>query len=669
MRAVTYGPFPVGKMPDHAREFREIARAGFSSIRMFSLPERGLLDAAWEAGLLVFAGIDWRFHEDFLSKPGIVSGAIVRLGDWLARHSGHEALAGVYVGNEIPPDLVRWMGPGKVREVIEELIAQGKRSAPELLFAYANFPSTEYLEPANSDFTAFNIYLEERGRLGEYLRRLHNIAGDRPLVVSEFGMDSGRNSLERQAEVLKWGMESALAEECAGFTVFAWSDLWENDGREVMDWDFGLKTRDGLAKPAMEVCRKFRTKGLGQPAHSFSVIVCTRNGAAGIRRCLDGISKLRPGAEEVIVVDDGSEDGTSEIVRKRFPEVKLLRLPPSGLSAARNAGAALASGEILAFTDDDCVPDFEWLGRLDRAFIEEGVGAAGGPNLAPGPGSRAEAVVAAAPGAPSHVLVNDTRAEHLPGCNLAVRAVAFRKVGGFDADFHTAGDDVDFCWRLDQAGYGLAFVPGAFVWHSRRPSLRAFLKQQVGYGKAERMLAEKYPGKFSRNGEARWHGFVYGGGAVRAGADPVIYHGSMGSAGYQSLVNRMLPLRPIASGFQNARSEFDLGMLGILQPIVRCLAKGRMPGMSLTTKKRGEGDAPMEIRIESAEGETRLDHIGRFLAAGWEAGGATDGYDLEMDGSRILMATEQRGGGMTANLFRIWGDAGAALDLIRRHES
>jgi hypothetical protein len=92
------------------------------------------------------------------------------------------------------------MDPLKVRKALEGLISLGKELAPDLLFAYASYPSTEYLEPENADFTAFNVYLEDEGAFRSYVKRLHHIAGDRPLVISEFGLDSRRNGLERQAE-------------------------------------------------------------------------------------------------------------------------------------------------------------------------------------------------------------------------------------------------------------------------------------------------------------------------------------------------------------------------------------------------------------------------------------------------------------------------------------
>ncbi len=544
MRAITYGPFPEDKQPDPAVEFRKIRNAGFDTIRLFTLPDRELLDAAREAEIQVFAGLDWWQFGDFFANPGILSAARIRLASWLSENGAHPALSGVYVGNEISADLVRWMGAVRVREALEDLIDLGRSVTPHILFAYANFPSTEYLEPANADFSAFNIYLENPEPYAAYLRRLQNIAGDRPLVISEFGLDSSRNSPETQAETLRWGMEISHREQTAGFTVYAWSDLWQNGGREILDWDFGITDRTGEPKPAFHTCRQFAEPELSAPRHRFSVIVCTRNGKSRIGSCLRALSEMSGGPYELMVIDDGSTDGTGDFVAKNFPDVCLCSIPPSGLSAARNKGAELASGEILAFTDDDCEPDKEWIARLDQAFRDPDTAAAGGPNLPPRPENPTEAVVCSAPGAPSHVLLDDTTAEHIPGCNLSVRKRVFDAIGGFDPAFRTAGDDVDFCWRLSDHRFRIAFVPGAFVWHWRRPSLRAFLAQQKGYGKAEKILIGKHPERFTEAGEARWKGFVYGGGAVRITEESVIYHGAMGRAGYQRVANRMLPLRP-----------------------------------------------------------------------------------------------------------------------------
>jgi hypothetical protein len=369
---------------------------------------------------------------------------------------------------------------------------------------------------------------------------------------------------------------------------------------------------------------------------------------------LHALGELRGGPFETIVVDDGSRDGTAEFVASGFPWVKLLRLAPSGLSAARNAGAAVAGGAFLAFTDDDCAPDREWLLRLGRVLADGRFAAAGGPNLPPPAQNWREAVVAAAPGAPSHVLLDDVEAEHLPGCNLAVSKAAFDAVGGFDPRFHTAGDDVDFCWRLRDAGYRLGFSPGAFVWHWRRPTLRGYLLQQHGYGTAERLLMRKFPQRFSVRGGAIWQGFVYGGGPVAVTEDSVIDHGPMGTAGYQTLLNRSLPLRGLAAGHDHWRARAALAVLKLLAPMLRGWARCRMLQWP-APRPGGMHEVSAPHHDYEISGVSREEVLGCLLAAGWIPGGATDCWDMECAGIRLLVATELGEHGEKNTLLRAWG--------------
>ncbi len=666
LRTVTYGPFPPDREIRHDVEFAHVKSANFNSIRLFSLPDTRILDAAAENGLLVFAGLDWQQYQDFISHPKYVSSAIIQLSEWLKKHADHPALAAIYVGNEIPPDLVRWMGPENVKATLENLIEIGRGIAPHLLFAYANYPSTEYLELDQADFTAFNIYLEQPDPFGSYLKRLQNISGDRPLVVSEFGLDSIRNSPETQAHAFSWAMETAHALETAGFTAYAWSDLWFNAGIEITDWNFGLTDRNGNPKPAFHACRDFKPAVITKTQHSFSIIVCTRNGAHRIVSCLQAIANLTGGPYETIVVNDGSTDSTADLVRRKFPQFKLINLPPSGLSYARNIGAAVASGEILAYTDDDCLPDAEWIVRLDRAFVNPGIAAAGGPNLPPRAGSMEEAIVNAAPGAPSHVLIDDSRAEHLPGCNIAVRRKIFNEIGGFNPVFHTAGDDVDFCWRLRDANHELGFVPGAFVWHHRRTTLCGFFKQQIGYGRAERILIRLHPERFSKQGEALWNGFVYSGGPIRISEESVIYHGPMGQAGYQSITRHMLPLRVIDPHYRSAMAECLLNIISFLHPVIRRWFRNRV----LKFPKRFP-TAPADLdfseyQFPSSSAQHRDAILQHLLSLGWEPAGESDDWDVEKSQTRILIATEKLDHQHLNQLVRIWGNPRSTInDIIR----
>lgn len=662
LRAVTYGPFPGGWPENFDPDFRRIAEAGFNAIRLFEMPGRELLDAAQSHGLRVFGGLMWAQNMDFLSESWPLTDARLALSSALRETAAHPALAGVYVGNEIPADLVRWMGPVRVRRAIEELIDEGRSLAPRMLFAYASYPSTEYLEPENADFTAFNIYLEDAGAFRSYLKRLHHIAGDRPLVVSEFGLDSRRNGLKAQACLLESALRVSAEEETAGFTVYSWSDRWWNNDAEVLDWDFGLRDRDGLVKPALAALAALRVPIL-ETRCRFSVIVCTRNGRERIGGCLEAILRMDHPGFETIVVDDGSDDGTAEFVAGRFPAVRLLRLDPCGLSAARNAGAEAAGGEILAYTDDDCEPDREWLARLERVFADGRYAAAGGPNLPPHPRNWHEAVVCAAPGAPSHVMLDDEEAEHLPGCNLAVTRAAFDAVGGFDPRFRTAGDDVDFCWRLRDAGFRLGFAPGAFVWHWRRPSIRAFLWQQIGYGRAEKLLLEKHPGRFTKRGGAKWNGFVYGGGPVRVDEGSIIYHGPMGEAGYQSIGNRMLPLRGIARRFDHWKSRASLRLVRFLMPHLRAWFRNHVLWLPLEWSRAAEAPpADAEFVLPLVSREVILQE---WTERRWKPGGPHDAWDLALGETRVLLATEHGSKGEKHTLVRVWGHSSVILATSR----
>src|SRR5207249_3055282 len=204
----------------------------------------------------------------------------------------------------------------------------------------------------------------------------------------------------------------------------------------------------------------------------------------------------------VIIVDDGSTDATAAIAGScGHHGFRLIRTVNCGLSSARNTGMEAATGEIVAYIDDDAYPDPHWLKFLATTFMSTDHAAVGGPNIPPsGDGAIADCV-ANAPGGPIHVLLSDREAEHIPGCNMAFRKAALQAIGGFDPQFRVAGDDVDVCWRIRKAGWKLGFSPAAVVWHHRRDSVRAFWKQQKGYGRAEALLAAKGPEKYN----CAWH--------------------------------------------------------------------------------------------------------------------------------------------------------------------
>ena len=540
LRGISYGPFAPNSrgepFPEDDRmtaDLGHIASLGFNTARLYELPSHSVLRTAEALGLRLIVGIPWMEHVDFLSDRALRRQIKARVAEAARRLGGHECIAAFLVGNEIEKTLVRWMGPERVRGFVESLIATARRHAPHTLISYATYPSTEYLVPRNADFLAVNVYLESPAAFTRCLARLQNLAGNKPLVISEFGLDVAAHGAEKQAEVMRWHHDCLLREGCAGGVWFAYTDEWHRGGRAVVGWQFGIVDHRREERPACGAMRAlpFELRP-PEPPPRISVIVCTRNGAATLRACLGSLVELQYPDFEILVIDDGSTDATAEIAQS-FATVRHHRQEHAGLSVARNEGARLAAGPILAYTDDDCLAHPHWLLHLSRAFTDGAVVAAGGPNIPPPPRNRIERVVAAAPGAPAHVLLTDTEAEHLPGCNLAIRKDALERIGGFQPEFVAAGDDVDVCWRLREQGV-LCFVPGAMVWHHRRFTVRAYLCQQRGYGHAEALLMKAHPERFGPLGGARWRGGIYG---DRLPADhPVegsIFHGPFGLGAFQ----------------------------------------------------------------------------------------------------------------------------------------
>src|SRR6266540_3752802 len=503
VKGVTYGPFGAdgkeyGPPQTVAADLDRIAAAGFNAVRTYTVPPRSLLDAAAERGVRVMVGLPWEQHVAFLDERRRARDIEARVRAGVRACAGHPAVMSYAVGNEIPAPIVRWYGRRPVERFLARLADATRDEDGEALVTYVNYPSTEYLELPFLDLVCFNVFLESPEPLRAYLPRLHNLAGDRPLVLGEIGLDSRRNGTDRQASLLAREVRAAFGTGCAGAFVFSWSDAWHRGAVPVRDWDFGLVRRDGSAKPALAAVSGAMAEAPFPPGVRWpriSVVVCSLNGSRTIRDCMDALRRLDYPNFEVVVVNDGSTDETARIARTYgFP---VITIGNAGLSHARNVGMRASTGEIVAYLDDDAYPDPDWLRHLALSFVGSRHAGVGGPNLAPpGDGAVAEAV-AHAPGGPTHVLVTDEEAEHIPGCNMAFRKAALEELGGFDPRFRVAGDDVDLCWRLRDRGWTIGYSPAAVVWHHRRNSIRAYWRQQRGYGRAEALLERKWPERYN----------------------------------------------------------------------------------------------------------------------------------------------------------------------------
>jgi glycosyltransferase involved in cell wall biosynthesis len=543
IKGVTYGTFrpdaqgtqyPAPEVVQH--DFVKMATVGINAVRVYTPPPIWLLDLAGQNHLYVIAGLPWEQHMDFLSESHRPSAIEHRVRAEVRDSANHPALLAYVVGNEIPSSIVRWHSRSRIERFIRSLYRAVKEEAPDTLATYVNYPTTEYLDLSFLDFLCFNVYLESKDKLDAYLAQLQNVAGDRPLIMAEVGLDSRRNGKQLQAEVLDWQIRSSFAAGCAGVFLFAWTDEWYRGGYDIEEWDFGLTTRDRRAKPALTAASlAFAEVPFPHETRwpKVSVVVCTHNGARTIRSCLEGLRELDYPSYEVIIVNDGSADETAEIAGL-FP-FRLITTENRGLSCARNTGMDAASGEIVAYIDDDARPDPQWLQYLAWTYLNSDYAAVGGPNIPPPEDGPVAECVANAPGGPVHVLLTHRDAEHIPGCNFSFRKDRLMSINGFDPRFRKAGDDVDICWRFLDRGWKIGFNPGAMVWHHRRSSFQAYFKQQANYGNAEALLRAKWPSKYNSFGGVTWTGRLYGKGLTRPLARSRIYHGYWNSAPFQRL--------------------------------------------------------------------------------------------------------------------------------------
>ena len=599
LKGVTYGPFRPNADGDFlptperaAQDFEMMRELGVNIIRIYHVPPKWFLDVCRDHGMRAIISIPWAEHVEFLNDRKIRKQIVKTIRDAVARNKGHEAIFAYLVGNEIPTTMVRWLGAKRVTYFVEHLINVARSVDPEPLYSYASYPPTEYLLPSNVDFYTFNVYLERRPDFERYLARLQNLAEDKPLIMGEFGMDTMRKGEDAQAEVLDWHFDCVVLGGAAGTIFFSWTDEWFTGGHEIDDWEFGLVTRDRTPKKSFHVLKE-KLNGKGAQTERVklnsyplvSIVVCSYNGGKTLGDCLESLDLLNYPNYEVILVDDGSKDGTQEIVKsfeaarvvrsaasgRKLPEFTNIVQKNMGLSYARNVGAYASKGEVIAYTDSDCMPDPDWLYYLVGTLLSGDYCGVGGPNISPPAVNWVQAAVAAAPGSPTHVLLTDVVAEHIPGCNMAFHRWAFMSVGGFDTEYRKAGDDVDFCWRLQTNGGVIAFSPSAIVWHYRRFTLDAFKKQQDGYGEAESMLRFKHLIFFGPTGTAKWKGQIYGSPRFTWLFNrPIIYHGVFGQGLFQSIYpTPQSDIAAYVSSIEWVTLTLFIGVLSIAFPSIR----------------------------------------------------------------------------------------------------
>ena len=230
---------------------------------------------------------------------------------------------------------------------------------------------------------------------------------------------------------------------------------------------------------------------------SVTIVVPVRNGEQTIQQLLESLQKLDYDRNkvEVIVVDGNSTDKTREIVKK-YP-VKLLVEKRKGLNVARNTGIKCSNGEIVVFTDSDCIVPPNWITKIVENFKDPKVSCVGGSAKA----LNGDFVSQYADNSIVRLMPFFTKREelekvkpffrHPAGCNMAFRRKIAEEVGYFDEQIQYGFDEVEFADRVCRAGYKMVLDPEVSVWHKHRSTLGEFLKQNFQYGKGSGIVLKQ----------------------------------------------------------------------------------------------------------------------------------------------------------------------------------
>jgi GT2 family glycosyltransferase len=227
-----------------------------------------------------------------------------------------------------------------------------------------------------------------------------------------------------------------------------------------------------------------------------TVAVCTRNRTEDVKLCLDALMKLNDRGQEILIVDNAPSNNSTKELVAQFPSVRYVVEERKGLDIARNRALAEASNEIVVFTDDDALPDADWLDKILPHFEDPLVMCVTGMTMPLEQETKAqEAIEDYSPFAKGYFLkrFSFTKAHPLStgsigaGANMALRKTMISEIGGFDEalDAGTAtqsGGDHEFFARILLAGYHIVYEPAAMSWHRHRRTWEEAAKAVYGYG-------------------------------------------------------------------------------------------------------------------------------------------------------------------------------------------
>jgi len=230
-----------------------------------------------------------------------------------------------------------------------------------------------------------------------------------------------------------------------------------------------------------------------------SIIVPAYNAETTLVECINSLLALDYPAEhvELIFINNASTDGTADILNQYSSAIRILSEKKRGAAAARNKGLLHAKGEIVAFTDADCVVESDWLRKIAPPLHDSSIGVVGGRILAKRPCNKTEEF-----GETVHDhdrAINEFTPPYAITMNWSSRLSVLKRVGMFDERLRRA-QDVDLSWRILQIGYKLMFEPQAIVYHRNESNILALFREGYVHGYHSPRIHEKHKAFLRRFG-------------------------------------------------------------------------------------------------------------------------------------------------------------------------
>lgn len=234
----------------------------------------------------------------------------------------------------------------------------------------------------------------------------------------------------------------------------------------------------------------------------ISVVMPVYNEAANIISTLEALYSNTVLPDEVIVADGGSTDNTVQLIKERFPQATVINNPEKNAAAGRNEGIKKAQGDVIAFTDGDCIVDKHWIENISKAFSEHEIDGLGGKVLIAPPinhieeywGNLAWKLIMNFGDEP-YIVDRCTLNDAFVTANCAYKRSLLVKVKGFNNWFANNAEDVDLCWRAIKSGARLMYIPDVQIYAHNVTTINGVAKKSFRNGYSSSKLQKKYGSK------------------------------------------------------------------------------------------------------------------------------------------------------------------------------